>query len=382
MTCRDAPRGRLSVLVMLALTGACTDEPQSDWQWDLPPGFPRPAVPKDNPMTAAKVELGRHLFFDTRLSVNDTMSCGSCHQAPLGFADGKALGAGATGTALARNSPGLQNVAYLSTYTWANPVLETLEEQVVVPLFGDAPVELGTGQDLAAVLARLRADPLYPPLFAAAFPDELDPVNRAAIIRSVASFTRSMISGNAPYDRAQYQADATALSPEARRGMDLFFSEKLECYHCHSGINLSRAFRSEASTAVERAFENDGLYNVGNNGVYPTNNPGLFEFTGKATDHGKFRVPSLRNVALTAPYMHDGSIATLDEVVDMYARGGRLLSDGPWAGDGAMNPNKSPLVRGFELDAQERADLLAWLASLSDPDFLTSPRFANPWGAR
>lgn len=370
---------RCAFALGLSMLAACAEEPSSDWQWDLPAGFPRPAVPKDNPMTAAKVELGRHLFFDRRLSVNNSMSCGTCHLAKFAFADGRPLGEGATGAVLARNSPGLQNVAYLSTYTWANPVLETLEEQVVVPMFGDNPIELGTGQDLAAVLTKLREDPVYPPLFAAAFPEEIDPISKQAVIRSVASFTRSMISGGSPFDRAQYGGDANALSDAAKRGMDLFFSERLECYHCHSGLNLTAAFRSDRSTSIEHVFENDGLYNVANNGVYPPNNPGLYEFTGKATDHGKFRVPPLRNITLTAPYMHDGSLATLDEVLDMYARGGRLLEDGPWAGDGARNPNKSSLVRGFELSAEERADLMAWFESLTDPTFSVDPRFADPW---
>jgi cytochrome c peroxidase len=369
------------VIVVGALAApACGDDAAvDDWQWDLPAGFPTPAVPADNPMTPAKVELGRYLFYDRRLSVNNSMSCATCHRASAAFADGRALPEGATGSTLARNSPGLQNVAYLSTYTWANPTLETLEQQVVVPMFGDQPIELGTGQDLAAVLARLAQDPVYPPLFAAAFPEEAEPISRAAIIRAVASFSRSMISGGSPFDRMQYGGDPGALSAAARRGMDLFFSERLECYHCHSGVNLTAAFRAKGSASVNRAFENDGLYNVANNGLYPPNNPGLYEFSGKATDHGKFRVPPLRNIALTAPYMHDGSIATLGEVIDMYARGGRLVTSGPWAGDGAINPNKSSLVRGFALSPQERDDLLEWLGSLSDPTFGEDPRFADPW---
>jgi cytochrome c peroxidase len=365
-----------------SITGCAGDEPgqgQGQWEWALPRGFPVPAVPAENPMSAAKVELGRHLFYDRRLSVDGSLSCASCHEPARAFADGRALPTGATGVTLARNSPGLQNVAYLATYTWANPLLETLEQQVVIPMFGDAPIELGTGLNLEAVLARLAADPVYPPLFAAAFPDEASPIGRAAVIFSVASFMRSMISGNSPYDRAQYGGDAQAMSASARRGMDLFFDEKTECYHCHTGVNLTLSFRSAQTGFIGRTFENNGLYNVGGAGLYPPNNPGLFEFTGKDFDHGRFRVPPLRNIALTAPYMHDGSIATLDGVIDHYVRGGRLIESGPLAGDGATNPNKNTLVRSFTLSAQERADLLAWLEALTDPDFGADPRFADPW---
>ena len=385
MSARPGAVRACALATLVALAGAaCGDDAASsdgDWTWDLPRGFPVPAVPRDNPMSVAKVELGRHLFYDRRLSINNTMSCATCHLPAMAFADGKQVPEGATGTFLARNSPGLQNVAYLSTYTWGNPVLETLEQQVVVPLFGDAPIELGTGVDLEGVLARLAADPLYPPLFQAAFPREAAPVSRAAIIRAVAAFTRSMISGGSPYDRYQYGGDRTALSDSARRGMDLFFSERAECYHCHSGLNLSNAFRAQGSASIERVFENNGLYNVGNAGLYPPNNPGLYEFSRKPEDHGKFRVPPLRNLGFTAPYMHDGSVATLEDVVAMYARGGRRITEGPLAGDGALNPYKSPLVRGINLTAQERDDLVAWLRSLDDPSFGADPRFADPFAS-
>jgi cytochrome c peroxidase len=363
----------------LGCAGSPDAPSEGDWEWELPAGFPEPAVPKDNPMSLAKVELGRHLFYDLRLSRDANQSCASCHAPALAFADGRALPEGSTGAILARNSPGLQNVAYLATYTWANPVLETLEQQVVVPLFSDAPIELGTGERLEEVLARLAADPIYPPLFQAAFPEDPDPIQRAALIHAIASFMRSMISGGSPYDRLQYGGERDALSASARRGMDLFFSEKTECYHCHTGLNLTNSFRSSLSRGAGRAFENNGLYNVGNAGQYPANNPGLFEFTQKASDQGRFRIPPLRNVALTAPYMHDGSIPTLDAVLDHYTRGGRFIADGPLAGDGARNPHKSNLVRGFLLDAQERADLIAWLEALTDPTFGEDPRFANPW---
>jgi cytochrome c peroxidase len=325
------------LIVSIVAAGACTGSDDA-WQWHLPAGFPRPAVPPDNPMSAAKVELGRYLFYDQRLSFNQTMSCASCHAPANAFSDGKAVPQGATGEPLARNALGLQNVAYMGTFTWANPVVDTIEQQVVIPMFNEHPVELGMTMDPDGILDRLRGDAIYQRLFAVAFPDLADPVDRDAVIFGLASFLRSMISGDSPYDRYQYGGDHDALSASAQRGMDLFFSERLDCYHCHTGINFTGSFRNDQTAFRIHSFENDGLYNIGGDGSYPAGNQGLYEFTGLDRDKGRFRVPTLRNVALTAPYMHDGSLATLDDVIDMYAHGGRLIERGPLAGDGASAP--------------------------------------------
>ncbi|MEZ4363545.1 MAG: di-heme enzyme [Kofleriaceae bacterium] len=368
--------------MLACAVAACGDDVAPPaWQWDLPAGFPVPVVPVDNPMSAAKVELGRHLFYDRRLSINTTMSCATCHLPEQAFADGKIVPEGATGEFLARNSPGLQNVAYLAPYTWANPTLGTLEAQVVVPMFGDRPIELGTGEDLQGILARLAAEPRYPPLFAAAFPHDTQPIHRASIISAIASFMRSLIRGGSPADRERAGNTNGALSESALRGKALFFSERTHCSRCHGGLNFTVATSTDEPRDAP-VYANNGLYNVGNAGRYPSDNPGLAAITGQPGDDGKFRVPPLRNLTLTAPYMHDGSVATLEDVVDNYARGGRVLVDGPLAGDGALHPNKSPLVAGFALTAQEREGLLAWLRSLTDEGFGGDPRFADPWTTR
>jgi len=161
--------------------------------------------------------------------------------------------------------------------------------------------------------------------------------------------------------------------------MELFFGERAECYHCHSGPHLTNSFRSKDTKLSERDFQNTGLYNVDGLGAYPVDNTGLFEFTNNPKDMGRFRVPPLRNVALTAPYMHDGSMATLEEVLDFYTAGGRDVTSGPYVGDGRASPLKNPLVRPFELSAQERADLIAFLESLTDLDFVNDPRLSNPF---
>lgn len=373
-----APR----LAVLLALSACTPDEPDAPeaYVWDLPAAFPAPYVPADNPMTIAKVELGRHLFYDKRLSHNQTMACATCHEQARAFTDGEATNLGSTGHALIRSAMSLTNVGYLSVYTWANPRLLDLEQQALVPMFADFPLELGTQLETPTIVRRFADDPDYQRLFADAFPDDDgdDLFNTEHMVQAIASFERTLISGDAPYDRFIYRGDPDAMSAAAQRGMDLFFSERAECYHCHAGPNFSTSFRSVTSEAGAPDFQNNGLYNLDATGAYPPGNGGLFEFTGDLRDQGKFRVPTLRNVGLTAPYMHDGSVATLADVIDHYAAGGRLLPDGPLAGDGRLNPNKSPLVFKMDLDAGEKSDLLAFLDSLTDHSFITDPRFAAP----
>jgi cytochrome c peroxidase len=354
-----------------------TPEPLYDWR--LPKGFPTPVVPADNPMSDAKVELGRHLFYDQRLSGNQTQSCASCHRQALAFSDGGSVPVGSTGVPHPRNSMALANVAYAATLTWGNPLLFTLESQALVPMFGTEPVELGLSGREGELLERLRAAPRYPELFAAAYPNDAEPVTLANVTRALASFQRSLLSGNSPFDRFTYHGETDALSASAKRGRVLFNSEKLECFHCHVGFNLQDSVNFVGKPFLETPFHNTALYNVDGQGAYPAPNTGIFELTGRPADMGRFRVPTLRNVAVTAPYMHDGSIETLDGVLDHYAAGGRTLASGPNAGNGSASPLKSPFMVGFTLTPEERADVLAFLESLTDRDFLENPRFSDPW---
>lgn len=379
--------GRLcgATLVMLAFAVAPACEPTADdpepepYVWDLPEGFPEPYVPEDNPMSAAKVELGRYLFYDVRLSANETFSCGSCHEQARGFADGKALPEGATGDVVPRNAMSLANIAYFPTYTWANPNLELLEQQARVPIFGEHPVELGATGHEEEILRRFSDDEDYQGRFAAAFPDDADPFTFDNIVYAIASFERTMVSGDSPYDRYLYGADQSAVSEGAKRGFQLFFSERFECYHCHAGLNLAAAFFAAESTQRELSFFNTGLYNIDGEGGYPLPNVGLYEFTDKPADMGRYRAPSLRNIEVTGPYMHDGSVETLEEVIDLYAAGGRELTEGPYAGDGRESPYKDPLVRGFEMTEDEKLDLLEFLYSFTDETFLSDPALSDPF---
>ncbi|MDI3287613.1 methanobactin export MATE transporter MbnM [Polyangium sp. 15x6] len=384
-----AARGPLVALLLLGSFAGCGGEdgeppappPEipATWDFGLPAGYPKPKIPADNPMTVDKVELGRRLFYDKRLSGNETQSCASCHDQKLAFTDGRAGGLGSTGEVHPRGSMSIVNVGYLSTLTWANPLITELEEQALLPLFGETPVELGLAGKEDVLLERLREDPVYQALFPKVFPDEADPVRLPNVVRAIGAFERSVISYRSAWDRYNYGGDSMALSEAQKRGKDLFFSEKLECFHCHGGFNFSDSVEHDGTTFTETMFHNTGLYNIGGTGAYPENNRGVYEVTQVSTDMGRFRAPTLRNITLTAPYMHDGSIATLGEVLDHYAAGGRTIAEGPYAGVGSTNPYKSELINGFTLTEAEKADVLAFLASLTDEALLVDPRFADPW---
>ncbi len=363
-----------SVALLLVLAGCARAEPAAI---DQPPGFPAMPFPEENPPTAAKVELGRHLFYDVRLSGNGTQACASCHEQARAFSDGRVTPVGSTGEPHRRNSQALVNVGYNASLTWANPLLVQLEQQIRIPLFGEDPIELGASPRADAILETLAADPTYRALFDDAFPDRAPDWD--AVVFGLATFTRALVSGNSPFDRFTYQGDTAALSEPARRGLLLFFSEELECHHCHGGFNFTESTVHADFPFDADLFHNTGLYDVDGAGAYPPHDTGLHELTGDPADMGRFRPPSLRNVALTAPYMHDGSIATLDEVIDVYAAGGRVIADGPNAGDGRANPHKSGFVAGFELSPEDRAALVAFLEALTDEGFVSDPRFADPW---
>ncbi len=345
----------------------------------LPAWAPPPLEPSDNRLNADKIELGRRLFYDKRLSADGTKSCTSCHEQRLAFTDGLAVSPGVTGQLTHRNSMTLANVAYAPVLTWGNPVLHTLEQQALIPLLGQDPVELGLANRDAEVIARLKAEPIYRDLFPKAFPDRDGEITLATVTRALSAFQRTIISMDSPYDRYRYGGDVDAVSEAVLRGEALFFSEKFECHHCHNNFNLSDNIAHARAPHPEIAFHNTGLYNLDGKGGYPSNNTGVAELTGRPEDMGRFRAPTLRNVALTAPYMHDGSIATLEEVLDHYAAGGRTLTSGPHAGVGRDNPLKSSFIPGFDLSAQEKEDLLAFLRSFTDEGFLENPAYSDPW---
>ncbi len=372
----------LRIPVFAGLLGllACSDPQPTPYVWPIPTDFPKPTVPAHNPMTAEKVELGRYLFYDRQLSGNGQQSCASCHQPQFAFSENRQTSIGSTGEIHRRNSLALVNIAYNKTLTWAHDGLLEIEQQVLIPMFGDAPTELGIGAAQDKVLKALTREP-YPALFRQAFGDE--EVNFVRVSQALASFVRSLISLQSPFDRYAYQGEDAALSQQQIDGMNLFFSERLECHHCHGGFNFTQSTSHEKQPLDRRPFHNTGLYftersNFSDKG-YPDKDRGLAEITLNPADDGRFRAPTLRNIALTAPYMHDGSIADLSAVIDFYQAGGRHIQTGPWYGDGRKHPSKNAFIAGFELTPVEKAALLAFLNSLTDPQFVTNPKHQDPW---
>jgi cytochrome c peroxidase len=348
------------------------------WTWSLPPNFPTPAVPVDNPMSEAKFQLGRFLFYDKQLSGDGGFACASCHRQDLAFTDGKPVSTGATGEQTARNAPSMVNAVYHATLTWVNPTLTSLEVQMETPLFATHPIEMGVNQaNRDTVLQRFRDDPNYVSRFTSAFPGDATPVSFPNIIKAIATFQRALLTGGSKFER--YQRGEITLSAAEERGRLLFNSEKAECFHCHGSFNFNDQATFLGSRSEGNLFHNTGLYNIGGTGSFPAHDRGLIDFTGVPGDMGLFRAPSLFNVAATAPYMHDGSIASLEEVLDFYAAGGRVIASGPYAGDGRQNPFKSDLITLIDLNAQEKADIIAFLKTLTDEDLLTNARFSNPF---
>lgn len=352
----------IGLAATLALTAA-------EFSWNLPAEFPRPVVPNDNAMSPVKVELGRYLFYDKRMSVNGKESCGSCHRQDLAFTDGRARAEGTTGQTHPRNSMSLVNIAFAPALTWANASLISLEEQALVPMLGETPVELGLKGRERDFLAAAKSTTVYQRLFPQAFPGEADPYTLANVTKSIAAFERSIVSVRSPYDRYRFGGDTSAISESAKRGEILFESgERGGCFQCHGGWNFSGGIRFATREGAERETEpGGGFFNTGVS-RYAAPNRGLYEQTRKEEDLGRFKAPSLRNVAVTAPYMHDGSMATLEEVIDHYNKGGRF-----------DHANKSRMVHPRSLTADDRRDLIEFLKSLTDQELLHDPRWSDPW---
>lgn len=366
---------RRSLLLLALLLVGC-GEPSKPYRWQLPEGFPEPQVPSTNPMSDAKVELGHHLFYDKNLSANGLQSCASCHQQDRAFAEMIPTSIGSTGELHHRNALALVNVAYNKTLTWAHSEMAELEQQVLLPLFGETPLEMGVTGHEDEVLARFNT-PEYNVLFERAFGTQDASFDH--IVKALASFTRSLISFQSRFDQYAYAMQDDALTASEIRGMDLFFSERLECHHCHGGFNFTQSTTHQKQQLDRHPFHNTGLYNIDGKGAFPLSDQGLFAITETPQDMGKFRAPTLRNIALTAPYMHDGSIQTLEQVIDFYADAGRNITTGKHRGDGRENPYKSAFIKGFQLTEQEKQDLVAFLHTLTDENFIKNKAFSNPF---
>lgn len=320
------------LFLSLLLLSSCQKEEKS-YALDLPPGFPEVDLPEDNLPTPLRVELGKRLFFDPILSRDSSISCGSCHFRRLGFADDKVISPGIEGRLGFRNAPILTNLIYRENFFFDGGV-PNLELQVVAPVEDENEMDFHLG----AVVERLARHPEYAALLEKAYPGK--PLT-FAFTRAIASYERTLLTGQSAFDRYYYQGDSNALDSQEKRGWQLF--QDKGCRDCHSGPN----------------FSNEEFINIGLYADYDYNgDPGRRRVTALDSDIGQFKVPSLRNIALTAPYMHDGSMQSLEEVVDFFASGGKA------------HFNKNPQMQAFALSPQEKADLIAFLESLTDWDFV------------
>ena len=322
------------VLIALMLIGCTKEEAPVIIAGDpfilqLPPGAPAPLIPSNNPLTLASVKLGKALFFDERLSLGRGISCASCHHPDNAFSDTVALSSGVGGRTGFRNAPSLANLAY-------HPLLmrdggaPSLEQQVLIPLLDSQEMDA----TVDAVLASLRDVEPYRSGSMAAYNR---PFDLFVLTASLANYQRTLISGHSRFDRFLYTGDATALTPQEQNGWMIFNGDRGKCSTCHSGFDLS----------------DHGFHNIGTT-LDHAHDAGRQRLTLQPDDRGKFKTPTLRNIALTAPYMHDGSMLSLEEVIEHFNSGG--LGD----------PNKSSLIQSLELSIQEKVDLVAFLRSLTD----------------
>ncbi|MBU3742531.1 MAG: hypothetical protein FGM24_09650 [Candidatus Kapabacteria bacterium] len=333
-------------LSLLTLAAACSVEPgepvdHSTVQSNLPPV----PVPANDPLTEEKVELGRRLFYDTRLSVDGTVSCASCHRQEAAFADaGRQTSVGVRGQFGNRNSPMIVNSAYQPYFFWDGRA-QTLEEQALAAFLSKTEM----AADTVAVAALLRSAD-YRDRWMAAFGDTT--VSMLMAMRAISAFERTLISANSPYDR-YVRGDGTAMTASQKRGMSLFFSNRSMCSNCHGGPNFT-----------DHSFRNVGLFRH-------YFDRGRYSVTKDPDDEALFKTPTLRNIALTPPYMaggdsDDGELWTLEAVVEHYDKGGFKFH------------NQDDRVRKLSLTPEQKADLVAFMHALTDSTVLTNPRFAKP----
>lgn len=258
---------------------------------------------------------------------------------------------------------------------WRHPHLSGIEEQARIPLFQTNPVEMGMTNQI--LNERLQARDYYLEAFPAIFAEQKNPFSEENVLAALASYQRSIITVNAPYDL--FLQDDQDLSPASQRGLALFKSEKLQCVSCHGGPFFNQPTLPDGGLHETAGFFNTGMYNVDGMGGYPSGAQGLYEITKEASDMGKYRTPSLRNVEKTGPWGHDGSFSTLESVILSYARGGRIVNSGANAGDGSENPWKDPRLQGFSITNDEISDLIAFLHDLTDEPALQNPQYADPF---
>ena len=322
---------------------------------------------------SAQLVIGQYLFFDRRLSINNTRSCGTCHNPAFAFTDGYKRSLGAFADLHQRNTEPLFNLSYLKYLTAADSTLHTPLQQMKNPLLNEHPSEMGVKGNEEVIFRKIKNDPLYKDLFQQCGQE----LSWDYIKKDISLFTLSLVSDNSPYDRYK-KGDSAAIPPAVKKGIQLFFSSTLACANCHGGFNFSSPNIKDKKGDTIFYF-NTGLYNTNGKGAYPAYDRGLMMSTHNKNDMGKYRVPSLRNLAFTAPYFHDGSAATLKEVIDIYTAGGRNILQGTDKGNGIQNPYKHALIKGFSISETDKINLISFLLSLSDSSFVQKAKYQNPF---
>lgn len=310
----------------------------------------------DNNFTEEKATLGRYLFYDTRLSVNNTKACASCHDPKFSFTDSYRRSIGSYGDLTPHNAPPLINLVFNRYLTAADSTLHFPEQQIQRPMFNDHPIELGWKNNEEKILQHFSTDNFYKAAFEKGFPDEANPVTVKNIQYAITCFIKTIISFNSPYDAFVYQNKKDALTPSAQRGMQLFRSNELKCAQCHGGVNFNQPV-FQSAPFFNTGFFTDTILNKGLAGNIPL-----------AENLGKYKVPTLRNLLFTAPYLHDGGAESLTVVIQQYEQGGKKSVI-----------NKHAFIGGFKLNSHQRSDLVAFLQSLSDSGVLNNPAYNNPW---
>ncbi len=312
--------------------------------------------------------LGHRLFFDKRLSINNMKSCAGCHAPQFAFTDGYRQSLGSEADVLQRNAPSLLNIASYKTFNWANPDIQSMDQQLLHPLFNSNPDEMGLTRNDSSVLKKIEGDAEYKIILESS---SIHQLTWLTVIEALKTYVCDLNSRNSKYD--QFKRNEVPLTVDEKAGMQLFFSDNLNCKACHSGADFNEPLNNNESN-----FQNTGLYNIGITHECANGDNGEANVTLDINDIGKFRIPSLRNVALTSPYFHDGSAATLEEVITIYSEGGRNITSGPFKGDGRNHPDKSEHLKGFSISEREEKQLIQFLNTLTDTSYLTNPFFHAP----
>lgn len=314
----------------------CKDDSEraekEEYKFQIPEGFSKPLLRKDNPLSFSKIALGKKLFFDPILSLDSSISCGSCHRPQFAYSDPNPISPGVNGKVALRNAPSLSNLAW-HPYFFAEGGSPNLESQVLGPV--EDPNEMAFS--IIKAVDRLKNNFNYTQLFQEVFNDSPSVYNTT---RAIAAFERSLVSSDSKFDQYVLRGDKSAFTPVEKRGYELFISDSLKCNSCHSGFMLTNF-----------SFQNNGIYEV-------YQDPGRTRLTLNEKDRGKFKVPSLRNIALTGPYMHDGSFDNLDEIIEHYASGGK------------KHPNQSKKIQGFKISKEDKKALIQFLYCLTDTVFI------------